>query len=137
MKPVLWLRIAAVLTLLLAAGHTFGFLTFRAPTLDGQAVFALMNHVTFSKGGTVFSYGGFYRGFGFFVTVLEIFLAWLLWVLSRMAKRGSSGVVEIAWGIVVLQVVCVVLSVVYFAAAPAILYALVALSTMLAALPSK
>jgi hypothetical protein len=35
MKPILWFRIASILLLIFATGHTFGFLTFKAPTPDG------------------------------------------------------------------------------------------------------
>ena len=58
MKATWLYRTAAILLLLFAAGHTFGFLNFRAPTAEGQAVFASMNAVHFQVGRGDFSYGG-------------------------------------------------------------------------------
>lgn len=49
MKASTWFRIAFVVMLLFAAGHTFGFLTFRASTADGQAVRAAMDTVHFTN----------------------------------------------------------------------------------------
>jgi hypothetical protein len=119
MKATTWFRITAVLMLLFAAGHTFGFLSFRATTDEGQAVFAAMNGVHFSKGHSTFSYGDFYRGFGLSITVSQLFFAWLAWTLASMAKEGAAGVKEIAWGMVVVQLGGVLLAVKYFAIAPA------------------
>jgi hypothetical protein len=120
MKATTWFRITAVLMLLFAAGHTFGFLSFRATTDEGRAVFAAMNSVHFSEGKSTFSYGEFYRGFGLSITVSQLFFAWLAWTLAWMSKEGAAGVKEIAWGMAVLQFVGVLLAVKYFAAIPAL-----------------
>jgi len=37
MRPTLLLRIAAIVNLLFAAGHTIGFLSFRPTSTEGQA----------------------------------------------------------------------------------------------------
>ena len=76
-SATVWFRISAVLLLLFAAGHTFGFLTFRAPTPAGQAVFSSMNDVHFSVDRQTFSYGDFYLGFGLSISVFQLFEAWL------------------------------------------------------------
>lgn len=125
MKATTWFRITAVLMLLFAAGHTFGFLSFRATTDEGRAVFAAMNGVHFSEGHSTFSYGDFYRAFGLTITVAQLFFAWLAWTLASMAKEGGAGMKEIAWGMVVVQMVGVLISVKYIAAVPA-LFSLVA-----------
>src|SRR5437867_4443896 len=49
-------RIAAVLLVIFALGHTAGFLNFKPPTKEGFAVLNAMNSVRFQVGGTSFSY---------------------------------------------------------------------------------
>jgi hypothetical protein len=121
MKPAAWFRIAFALMLLFAAGHTFGFLTFRPATAEGQAVWAAMNSVHFAAKHGTYSYGGFYVGFGLFVSAFYLFEAWLTWFLARMTERGVEEARAIAWSLCALQVVGVGLSVRYFAGAPALL----------------
>ena len=122
MKAATWFRITAVLLLLLAAGHTFGFLTFRPATAEGQAVWTAMNSVHFSMGGHgTFTYGGFYLGFGLFASAFYVFEAWLAWFLGTMAGRGVMEARAIAWVLCALQVVGLGLSLLYFPAAPTVL----------------
>ena len=73
MKAIWLYRTAAVLLILFAAGHTFGFLNFKAPTAEGVAVFDAMNHVRFTARGATYSYGDFYRGFGLYISVYLLF----------------------------------------------------------------
>ena len=121
MRATVWFRIAAVLMLLFAAGHTFGFLSFRPPTADGLAVWEAMQRVHFSVGHSAFSYAGFYVGFGLFISAFGLFGAWLAWVLGSMARRGVMEARTIAWGMFGLECVCLGLAVKYFAALPAVL----------------
>lgn len=116
----MWFRAAAVLLVLFAAGHSYGFLAFQPPTAEGRAVWSAMNGVRFSAGSSTFSYGGFYIGFGLFITVFQIFSAWLAWFLGAMARRGEQGARAIAWAMFVVQVVGVGLSLRYFSAGPAV-----------------
>jgi hypothetical protein len=121
MKATRWFRISAVVLLLFAIGHTVGFLSFRPPTADGQGVFAAMNNVRFSAGGSTVSYGDFYRGFGLSITASQLFFAWLAWLLASMAQRDPESARRIAWGMVGLQVVGLALSLRYFSTGPALL----------------
>ena len=57
MSATLLYRIAAVVFVLFAFGHTFGFLSFRPPSLEGRAVYDSMNNVHFQVGWESFSYG--------------------------------------------------------------------------------
>ncbi len=116
MKSATWFRITSVVILLFAAGHTFGFLTFRPATAEGQAVWAAMNSVHFAAKRGVYSYAGFYFGFGLFVSVFYVFEAWLVWLLARMAERGVMEARAIAWGLCVLHLAGAGLSYRYFAA---------------------
>ena len=126
MKSATWFRIAFVVMLLMAAGHTFGFLTFRPATAEGQEVWEAMNSVHFAAKHGTYSYGEFYVGFGLFVSASYVFEAWLMWFLGRMAWRGVAEARAIAWALCGLQVVGVGLSLRYFAAAPAMLSLLAA-----------
>lgn len=117
MKAALLYRIAAVIFILFALGHTFGFLGFKPPTAEGLAVRESMERVHFTVSGETFSYGGFYRGFGLTITAYLLFLAFLTWQMGRIAN------VALAWGLVVLQVVMLVLSWMYFASIPTIMSA--------------
>ncbi len=134
MKPVLWFRISAGLLLLFAVGHTIGFLTFKPPSLEGQNVWKAMNVVRFSAGSSTFSYGDFYTGFGLFITAFQLFAAWLAWSLSSMSRRGAPGLRPITWGMCLLQIVSLALSLRYFSAGPAILSGLTAASLIVAAI---
>jgi hypothetical protein len=133
-KPALWFRIAAVLMLLFAVGHTIGFLTFHPSSVEGQNVWRAMNTVRFTEGSSTFSYGDFYIGFGLFISAFQLFAAWLVWTLGSMAQRGTSGVRSIAWAMAIVQLTSLTLSLRYFAAGPAILSALTAACVIVAAL---
>jgi hypothetical protein len=126
MKATLFYRIAAVLLILFAAAHTFGFLTFTPPTPEGVAVRDAMNNVHFQAENHIYSYGDFYRGFGFFVTIYLLFSAFLAWHLGGVAARSPQAIGALSWVFFAVQVASVILSSVYFSAAPAISSGLVA-----------
>ena len=114
-------RTAAVLLLAFAALHTFGFLTFRPQTAEGQAVLAAMNQVHFQG----FSYGGFYVGFGLFVTLYLAFSAFLAWHLGDLATRAPHAIGLLGWMFFSVQLINLVLSWNYFSIKPALFSALV------------
>jgi hypothetical protein len=133
-KARLWFRVSAVVLLLFAIGHTFGFLAFRPPSAAGQAVWSAMNNVRFSDGGSTFSYGEFYRGFGLSISASQLFFTWLAWLLASMAQRDPESARLIAWAMVGLQVVGLVLSLRYFGVAPALFSVVGALCLSMGAL---
>jgi hypothetical protein len=126
MSAKLLYRIASVLLVLFAAGHTVGFLKFKAPTADAAAVRASMDNVTFQVRGTSFSYGGFYVGFGLFVTLYLFFAAFLAWCLGTMSVAIPRAIVAISWVFFAVQLGSLALSWIYFSAAPAAFSALIA-----------
>ena len=113
-------RIASVVFLLFALGHTFGFLTFKPPTTEGLEVKKAMYDVEFKVGGSSLSYGGFYRGFGLSCTISILFSAILCWQLGALAVVYPRAIAGVAWSLFGAQVVGVVLSVKYFGLPPAI-----------------
>ena len=123
MKAALLYRMASVLFVLFAAGHTFGFLNFKPPTAEGLAVLDAMNNVHF---GPNLSYGSFYVGFGLFVTVYLLFSAFLAWFLARLAGRLPQAIGVLGWAFFAVQLASLVLACVYFAAPQAVFSALVA-----------
>ena len=82
MNATAFYRIASVLLILFAAGHTFGFLSFKPPSPEALAVRDSMNNVHFQVRESSFSYGGFYKGFGLYVTAYLLFSAFLMWHLG-------------------------------------------------------
>jgi hypothetical protein len=123
-----WLyRISAIIFLLFALGHTYGFLSFRPPTPEGQAVLDAMNSVQFVVGGHHYSYGGFYRGFGLSCTVSMILSAVLSWHLGQLASSAPASIAVFGWVFFLVQVAGVVLSFVYFGPPPMVLSTLVAI----------
>jgi hypothetical protein len=89
MKPKLLLRIAAVLILFHALGHTYGHLTWKlSPELTKQEVIKQMTENKFPFMGTVRSMTEYYDGFGFIVTVALLMIAVLLWVASNVTAQS-------------------------------------------------
>jgi hypothetical protein len=121
MKATWLYRIATVLLVLFALGHTFGFLHFRPPTPEGVAVHDAMNNVHFQVRGENLSYGGFYVGFGLFVTAYLLFAAFLAWYLAGLVGTAPRVASTLGWGLFAVQVASLVLSFIYFAGPPTVL----------------
>jgi hypothetical protein len=140
-SATLWFRISAVILLLFAVGHTVGFLTFKPPTEQGLAVREAMTNVHFQVDGKIFSYGGFYRGFGLSATISMLFEGFICWFLGGLARRHPREVVAIGWALIVQQVAGMALSLMYFGIPPIILSALlticIVIATLLAAKSGK
>jgi hypothetical protein len=90
LNPALWLRAAAVIAALFAAGHTAGrpWTPVRAPA--AESVVAAMRGVQFQAAGAMRSYWDFYQGFGLIVSLFLALEAVLLWQLARAARRGQG-----------------------------------------------
>ncbi len=137
MKATWLYRTAAVLLVLFAAGHTYGFLKFKPPSDEGAAVWAVMNTVHFQLQGHSYTYAGFYVGFGLFVTAYLLFSAYLAWHLGGLARKNPQAIGALGWVFFALQVVSVVLSVQYFFLQPAVISGLVAACAGLGAVLAK
>lgn len=91
MKPTLFLRIAAILSLLASCGHTYLFLTY-FPSHGPQetAVVAAMKSARFHFGWPAsHSYWELYFGYGLFVAISCFIEAVVLWQLASLSKSGS------------------------------------------------
>jgi hypothetical protein len=126
MKATVFYRIASVLLVLFAAGHTVGFLRFKSPSPEGRAVWDAMNNVHFQVRGASFSYGGFYIGFGLFVSAYLLFAAFVAWHLGTLAGKNPQAIGALGWVLFAVQLASLVLSWIYFSPPPVVFSALVA-----------
>ncbi|HLW54751.1 MAG TPA: hypothetical protein VKW06_18085 [Candidatus Angelobacter sp.] len=122
-------RIAAVLFLLFATGHTLGFLNFKPANQEGVAVFEGMTKVRLAIGNGQRTYNDFYRGFGLYCTAYLLFAAYLAWFLGGLARSNPAAVGTLGWAFFVLQLVSLGLSWIYFLPPPVILSVLVSICT--------
>jgi hypothetical protein len=127
-------RVAAIIFVFFALGHTYGFLTLRPPSPEGRAVYDAMNTVHFFVHGRSYTYGGFYRGFGLSCTISMLLSAFLSWHLGQLARSAPAAIGILGWAFFAAQIAGVVLSFLYFGLPPTILSALVALLLGAAAL---
>lgn len=129
MTATLLYRIAAVVLLLFAAGHTFGFLKFKPPTPEGVAVRDAMDSVQFKMGSKSYTYGDFYRGFGLFCTAYLLFAAFLAWHLGGLARSSPQAIGQLGWVFFGLQLAGIILSWKYFVPPPVIFSFVLAILT--------
>jgi hypothetical protein len=109
MKPSLPLRIASILTLLFAAGHTAGGLSFWSPAGETEVLRA-MRSFHFDAGGSSRTYLDFYLGFGFIVSVYLLLQAVALWQLASIAKSDALRVRPLIGSFLLASVASAVLS---------------------------
>ena len=133
MTAKLLYRIAAVVLVLFAVGHTTGFLTFRPESAEGLAVYHAMNNVHFDFNGAARSYAEFYTGFGLLVTAYLLFCAVLAWHLGSLATSHPRAIGMLAWAFVAVQLANLVLSVLYFFIVPATMSAAIFICLLWAA----
>jgi len=88
-SPAVLLRIAALIGLLFAAGHSRGAPW--TPVKDGPAAAVLdgMKSLQLRVMGAQHSYWDFYQGFGLSISACLLALALLLWQLAALAKQDA------------------------------------------------
>lgn len=137
MKASLLYRIASVLLLLFAAGHTFGFRQ-NNPEWGADAVLALMRSVHFDAQGFTRTYWDFFSAFGLFFSVFLLFAAVLAWQLGGLPAEIFARMRGTAWALAISFVAVTALSVKYAFTIPIVFSALVTICLLAAAwLPSK
>ena len=109
MKPALLLRIASVITLLLAVGHTAGGLSFWSPAGDTEVLRA-MRSFHFDAAGVSRTYLDFYLGFGFITGIYLLAQAVALWQLASMAKADPIRVRPLVASFLLTSIVSAFLS---------------------------
>jgi hypothetical protein len=136
MKPALPLRIASILTLIAALGHTALFLTHKPTHGPNEIVVvtAMQTHV-FNFGGFLHSHWQLYFGYQLFVTISCLVECGLLWQFANSipgAIRPMTGLFflgEVATSILVIRFFFLIPIVVHSATALCLALALWALSS--------
>jgi hypothetical protein len=127
MRAYTLFRACAVIFVLFALGHTFGFLRFKPATPEGLAVKTAMDAVRFPFGNATRTYGELYRGFGLFVTAYLLFSALFAWKLPSILASSPETYRVLAGGFLAVQIASAALSWIYFALPPAVLSSAVVL----------
>lgn len=89
-------RVASVLLLLFAIGHTLGF-TKTDPNWGVDVLVGSMRSIHFDAQGFSRSYWDFFVGFGLFVSVFLLFSAVLAWQLGGVRRENLASMRGIAW----------------------------------------
>src|SRR5258708_9869801 len=100
MKASLLYRIASVLLLVFAAGHTFGFRQ-NNPEWGADAVLGLMRSIRFDAQGFTRTYWDFFSAFGLFFSVFLLFAAVLAWQLRGLPAETFAQVRSISCALAV------------------------------------
>ncbi|HTQ97523.1 MAG TPA: hypothetical protein VMH89_12000 [Candidatus Acidoferrum sp.] len=132
MKGNLFFRIASILLVLFALGHTLGFRKI-APEWGVDSLLASLRQVHFNAQGFDRTYYDFYEGFGFFVSVFLLFAALLAWQLGGLSKEVLARIPLITWSLAVCFFAITLLSWKYFFAIPVAFSALITICFLLAA----
>ncbi len=119
MKASLLYRIASILLLLFAAGHTLGFRQID-PKWGVDSLIQSMRSIHFNANGFDRTYWDFFVGFGLFVTVLMVFASIIAWQLGGLSTETLAAMRISAWGFVICFAVVAYLSWRYFFMLPVI-----------------
>ena len=131
MKSSLLLRIASILTLLLAAGHTAGGLDFWSPAGETEVLRA-MRSFHFDAAGVSRTYLDFYLGFGFTISVYLFMQAMALWQLASIAKSDALRVRPLIGSFLLASVASAALAWKFIFVVPVVLFTAVAICLGLA-----
>jgi hypothetical protein len=122
MKPSTLFRLAAIVLLLQATGHTLGgVILYRAHTPAETEVINAMQASRIAVRGATRSLWDFYYGFGLAVGFLTYALAGVAWATGRLARTAESEIGPLTLCLVVGCGSQALLCVRYFFALPAIL----------------
>lgn len=89
MKPVIYLRIASILTLIHAVLHTIGGV-FGKPAPGVAAMVAANMRTRFEVFGVMRSYSDFYMGMGLAVSIFLTMEGAIFWLLASLAKSDAA-----------------------------------------------
>src|ERR1700746_2076608 len=98
MRASMFYRIAAVLLLLFAVGHTLGFRQ-SDPKWGVDALLVSMRSIHFDLQGFSRTYWDFFSAFGLFFSVFLLFAAVLAWLLGRLPAGAPARGRRLVWGV--------------------------------------
>ena len=132
MKASMFYRIAAVLLLLFAVGHTLGFRQ-SDPKWGVDALLGSMRSIHFDAQGFSRTYWDFFSAFGLFFSVFLLFAAVLAWLLGGLPAEILARVRSIAWALAICFVAVTALSLKYAFTTPIVFSTLITLCLIAAA----
>jgi hypothetical protein len=132
MKASLLFRIASVLLVLFAVGHTLGFRRVD-PRWGIDSLIGQLRSTHFAVQGFNRSYWDFFTGFGLFVTILLLFAAIVSWQIGGLPKEVLSAIPLITWSLAICFVLVTVLSYRYFFIVPVIFSGVITVCLVLGA----
>ena len=109
MKAPIFYRIAAVLLLLFAAGHTLGFRQ-SEPTWGVDTLLGLMRTIHFDVQGSSRTYWDLFVAAGFSVGVFYLFAAVFAWQLGGLAEETLAVMRVTVWALALCFAAITVLS---------------------------
>jgi hypothetical protein len=120
--------LTAVLLVLFAAGHTYGFLAFKPTSSEGLAVLSGMRSVSFTFGHSTHTYWDFYLGFGLFVSIYLLLAAVVAWELPVVREASRACYVVLAGALSIAQLVTAAICARLFNGPPLLLSVLIVAS---------
>lgn len=137
MKATIWLRVAAVLTLLHSALHTVGGVFGKTPAGPASVAVAAMqaNHFVFM--GATRTFWDFQRGLGLAVTIFLTVEGIVFWLLSGLAKRDGTALRPVRAVFALGYLAFAVNSMVYFFTLAAAMEVVIAICLALAAVTAS
>jgi hypothetical protein len=132
-RPSFWaryfnpLRLSSYLFVVYAYGHTTGAVI-KIPRFgpESDAVVSTMQTVHFRAQGADATWYGFYRGFGYWVGFSMLFFAYLAWLVGGMTNRTRAALLPVAWGLLVVHLAGIPLTLIYFFPSPIIFQSVIA-----------
>ncbi len=125
-------RVASVLILLFAAGHTLGFQK-TDPNWGVDSLIGSLRGVQFETQGFTRSYLDFFVGFGLFASVFLLFAGVLAWQLGSCLPDVLARLKGAAWSLALCFVAITILCLRYFFLTPIIFSAVISLVLIAAA----
>jgi hypothetical protein len=129
--PILY-RIASVLLLLFAAGHTLGFRQ-NNPQWGAESVLGSMRSVRFDAQGFSRTYWDFFSAFGFFFSVFLLFAAVLAWQLAGLPTEIFARMRSTAWALAICFAAVTALSLKYAFTTPIVFSIMITMCLLAAA----
>ena len=132
MKASVPYRIASVLLVLFALGHTFGFRQ-NNPAWGVDTVLGTMRSIHFDAQGFNRTYWDFFSAFGLFFSVFLLFAAVLAWQLGGLPPEIVARMRRTAWALAICFAAVTALCVKYAFTAPIVFSTLITMCLIAAA----
>ena len=132
LKASIFYRIASVLLLLFAIGHTLGFRQ-NNPAWGAGSVIDSMRSIHFDAQGFSRTYWDFFSAFGFFFTVFLLFAAVLAWQMAGLPTETLARMRRTAWALAICFAAVTALSWRYAFTTPIVFSAIITVCLIAAA----